>query len=285
MADFDYSALFGYNPQQAPLATRPVVNNAAYTAPAVRPAGNAPVGVAPRTGTQQAMDFLGSRTGQNLTGAAIGGLGAYLQSREAGKNRDAAAAESEADRALREEEMQRSSLARAAESLISNRTRMAEGALRPLGEGAAFAQRQARGSAIADLLGQRAMSANPRIAAAQGPGQRVSPEVLARIRQASSPNATASALAQRDMDVANINPASAGTDLGELTGLNPESPFLAGLIGQRAQSQQAAQGGVDESESYARQLLRQAIDMPSLSQPGGAAGKAAPFRTPQRRAF
>jgi hypothetical protein len=261
-----------YNPYAPGTLQTPV------TAPRVSPGYTYTPPVTGRSGWQQTGDFLGSQAGQTALGAGVAGLSAYLQAREANKNRELSTQENALDREQRE----RNRMAQAAQAIMQNRTRMAEGALRPLGEGAAFATRQARTGAIADLLGQRLTPGNPRIAAAMGPGNRVSPEVLARLRQASSPEVTAAAIAQRDMDVANINPAAAGTDIAGLTGLQPESPFLADLFRQRQASAERAQAGVDESESYARQLLRQAIDMQSLGQPGGAAPGAG-FRGAQRR--
>jgi hypothetical protein len=286
-----------YNPYAPTLPTRPVVPNVAPTQRAVggglMAPTSAPAATPGRSALGQTMDFLGSPGGQFIAGVGYTGLQSYLNRRDAEQAREADSAERALDREQRADEARQNALRGAAEALMTNRRQSATGALRDLGEGAAFATRQARTSAIADLLGQRLMPGNPRIAAAMGPGNRVSPEVLARLRQASSPNATAAALAQRDMDIANINPASRGTDISTLTGLRPADPFLAELINQRTSAQQQSQQSFDESESYARQLLAQAIDMPSLAQPGGAAPRGSfqpldddpdlPYRTPRNR--
>lgn len=285
-----------YNPYAPPLASRPVVPNVAL---APRPVGGAagitpPVSTAGRGFGGSALDALGTPGGQFIAGTAINGLGAYVASRQHSQDAAAQAARDDADRAQRAEEARQNALRGAAEAVMTDQRARATGALRDLGEGAGFSFKQAQRSGLADIMGTGpSMPGNARIAARMGNVPTISPEVLARMRQASSPNATAAALAQRDMDIGNINPASQGTDLSTLTGLRPDDPFLAQLIAQRTQSQQHSQGLVDDSESYAKKLLAQAIDMPSLVQPGGAAGPGStsfpesdddvPYRAPRQR--
>jgi hypothetical protein len=275
---FNYDDLFG-NATASYVPPRAAQPNPAFAYGQVgqRVATPTAPAAAGRSGWQQTNDFISSPAGGALITAGLGGLGTYLQARQATQARESAEAESEQDR-----------MARAAEVLAANRTRRAESALRPLGEGAGFAATQARRTAVADLLGRGPMMpGNQQIASRMGSMPQVSPEALARLRAASSAESTAAGLAQRDMDIGNINPLSQGTDIASLTGLRPESPFLSDLLAQRQRVQLTSQQGLDESESYARGLLRDAIDMPSLAQPRGAAGAATGFpqRDPRQRPY
>ena len=269
-----------------PLPTRQLPSNTTIT-PTPRPTYSPTSGSNP-SAWQQTNSFLSSPGGQLAVGGLATGLGAYVNSKQRQEDREASAEENALNRQQSAEEARANLLARLSESLLADQRARATSAVRPLGDAQQFALRAARSNAVADLLGGGpAMPSNPAIAGAIRSMPQISPDAIARIRQASSPNAVAAGLARQEMDLNRVDPgrtSTLGQDAFSLSGLSPSSPFLAHLLQNASTAHGYAQDDVDASQSYARQLLAAAIDGTDgpvyAQQPQAPAGGRAvsPFR-------
>jgi hypothetical protein len=250
----------------------------AYTPPTSRPYVPSTT-IAPTTTTpsawQKTNSFLGSPTGQLAVGGLSAGLSAYAQ----GKANDKSLA---AQQAMEEEKLaaaRESMLAKLATEQSQNATARAIAGARPIGEAQKFSASMARGNVIADLLGKGPTApGNPAVAqAANLDNLRIDPNAISRLKSMYSEPATLQSLLSRDQDIAAINPNSAPTNYASLTSLQQESPLTRALMSQFADYRQGAQAQLQDSESYARKLLEQAIDGTSGPVGTGAASAASPF--------
>jgi hypothetical protein len=236
---------------------------------------------------QQTNEFLKSPLGQLAVGGVATGINNYVSSKNRDEDQEAAAAENAAQRALQEKLAQNTLLANMSNSLMADQRDRSAAAVRPLGDASQFATTAAKRTAIADLLGGPQLSSGINYVPKANLTS-ISPDALGRIRSANSGEAVASGLARQDLDLSRVDPgrtSTLGQEASTLTGLQPSNPFLASLLRTSAQNQLSAQDELDETQSFARQTLRNAIDGGSQpvvtnSQAQGSGGSSAvrPFR-------
>lgn len=249
--------------------------------PAYQPQAS-PTAASP-SGWQQTNDFLKSPLGQLAVGGVSTGINNYVASKNRQEDREASAAESEANRAQQAEIAKNSLLANLSSQLMADQRDRAAAAVRPLGDASTFATSAAKRSAIADLLGGPQLSSGiSYVPKANMPS--VSGGVLDRIRAANSAESVASGLARQDMDLSRLDPgrtSSLATEASTLTGLRPSSPFLASLLQQAGRAQAGAQSELGDTQNYARMMLQQAMQgtaqAPTTTGPGGGSA-VRPFR-------
>lgn len=267
MATLPSRSLAGVSPTYTPPTTRPYVPTTTFAPTTTNPSA-----------WQRTNDFLGSPTGQLAIGGLSAGLGAYAQGKAADKNA-AAQQQLQQERLAAERE---SMLARLATEQSQNATARAIAGARPIGEAQKFAAGMARGNVIADLLGKGPTApGNPAVAQAANLGNlQISPDAIGRLKSMYSEPATMQSLLARDQDIAAINPNAAPTNYATLTSMQQESPLTRALMSQFADYRQGAQAQLEDSESYARRILQQAIDGtsgPVGTQATGGGSAASPF--------
>ncbi len=214
--------------------------------------------VKPKTTLDKVGDFIDSPTGK----LAIGGIGAFLDARDHKSDRDAQVADSAADRASRERIAQGQLQQDYFNSQAQDDRARAAGVLdaNPLGAEQQYAAREAFLRNAAGMLGNISFKpSDPAIASAMpgiSGGFSITPEMIAAMQAAHSPDKVATAIAQRQMDTARLDPyrGDAGV-LGSL-GLGDTSALQNRVSG--FQNQELSRQ--DQLRQQQREALMRALD-------------------------